>query len=601
MNVGGRYHYVRMTSSIPWMLRATAARTSLTTLAGTPLSGLSDEDLLQVTVEAEALGRLVDALRVSTAGEVADRSRWSLGHDGLGYRYGNRKPAIFLSQLLRTTQKEAARRVKLGSAVRPPTGLDGVPLPSSHPRVEKAITSGDLNVDAALAIVGAMDDASRTASWEDIDAATEVLVATALDENADIIRVMSTVWREALDPDGAEPRDEKLRLKRAFRLGTEKDGLTPFSGALDPLRAALIRGALDDANKPGVMPRFLSEEDRVDATVEVEQIDGTTVRVPKDTRTKDQRQCDVLVGLVEAGLGNDGTKYRHTTEVVVVVDSRDLPPGVLDAWEAADPIDPHLENCDDPRTTELLFDGDDESDDDVDGTPDSDAGLTAGDIPEENDVHDGPAVDHSDHADDGNDGNVTTGINRTPFEVEVELDLDADNHSTDTSTGTGDHLDEDFTLDRPPSGVGWIDGVAEPISTATVVEEICSHGYRLLVTGPDGEILHLSRRHRYYTAQQVRALAVRDGGCVWPGCQAPPAWCHAHHVTEFENNGKTTVKNGVLLCSHHHHMLHNFPYRLRMREGHPELLAPVWLDPDQTWVPLGKSRRDMLTTVKARR
>jgi hypothetical protein len=567
------------------MLQATAARTSLSTLAATPLSGLSDEDLLQVTVEAEALGRLVDALRVSTAGEVADRSRWSLGHDGLGYRYGNRKPAIFLSQLLRTTQKEAARRVKLGSAVRRPTGLDGVPLPSSHPRVEKAITSGDLNVDAALAIVGAMDDASRTASWEDIDAATENLVATALDENADIIRVMATVWREALDPDGAEPRDEKLRLKRAFRLGTEKDGLTPFSGALDPLRAALIRGALDDANKPGVMPRFLAEEDRVDATVEVEQIDGTTVRVPKDTRTKDQRQCDVLIGLVEAGLGNDGTKYRHTTEVVVVVDSRDLPPGVLDAWEAADPIDPHLENCNDPRTTELLFDGDD-SDDSDGGDSDRD------DIVTDVEASNGIDVNHQ-AADDNGDASGGPPL----LEVEFEFESDADSQTTDTGAGT----DENFTLDTPPSGVGWIDGVAEPVSTATVVEEICSHGYRLLVTGPDGEVLHLSRRHRYYTAQQVRALAVRDGGCVWPGCQAPPAWCHAHHVTEFENNGKTIVKNGVLLCSHHHHMLHNSPYRLRMRKGHPELLAPVWLDPDQTWVPLGKSRRDMLTTVKARR
>jgi hypothetical protein len=256
---------------------------------------------------------------------------------------------------------------------------------------------------------------------------------------------------------------------------------------------------------------------------------------------------------------------------------------VLDSWEAADPIDPHLENCDDPRTSELLFKGDSNSNSNGDGAdevaypPDHDNGK-------------------DDSPDRGRDRAAAPGDDQNDTTLDIEVD-----YWIDDTTDNAREYDDPLIPGAPPTGVGWIDGVTEPISTATVVEEICSHGYRLLVTGPDGEILHLSKRHRYYTAQQVRALAVRDGGCVWPGCQAPPAWCHAHHAEEYEHNGKTIVKNGVLLCSHHHHMLHNSPYRLRMMKGHPELLAPVWLDPEQRWVPLGKARRDMLTAVKARR
>jgi len=65
-------------------------------------------------------------------------------------------------------------------------------------------------------------------------------------------------------------------------------------------------------------------------------------------------------------------------------------------------------------------------------------------------------------------------------------------------------------------------------------------------------------------------------------------------VSEWENGGKTDIENGALLCSAHHHMLHNSAFTMRMIRGKPHLLAPPWLDPGQAWKPIGRTRATMV-------
>jgi hypothetical protein len=139
-------------------------------------------------------------------------------------------------------------------------------------------------------------------------------------------------------------------------------------------------------------------------------------------------------------------------------------------------------------------------------------------------------------------------------------------------------------------GVGWLDDVAEPVSASTINQLVCDSGFQRLLLGASGEVLRLGERERYFTPPQRRALAARDGGCVWPGCTAPPSWCEAHHVVEWSNGGKTDIDNGVLLCGAHHHMLHASEFQMRMITGRPHLLAPPWLDPAQNWQLLGRPR-----------
>jgi hypothetical protein len=103
-------------------------------------------------------------------------------------------------------------------------------------------------------------------------------------------------------------------------------------------------------------------------------------------------------------------------------------------------------------------------------------------------------------------------------------------------------------------------------------------------------VLHLGMTRRLFSKAQRRALAVRDGGCVWPQCTAPPNRCEAHHVIWWENGGRTDVDNGALLCSAHHHLLHASQFDMRMSRGRPQLLPPPWLSTEQALRPLGRAR-----------
>ena len=64
--------------------------------------------------------------------------------------------------------------------------------------------------------------------------------------------------------------------------------------------------------------------------------------------------------------------------------------------------------------------------------------------------------------------------------------------------------------------------------------------------------LDVGRYQRTATPAQRRALAVRDGGCVIPGCGVPAEACQTHHVREWAAGGPTDIANMVLACWAHH-------------------------------------------------
>ena len=61
-----------------------------------------------------------------------------------------------------------------------------------------------------------------------------------------------------------------------------------------------------------------------------------------------------------------------------------------------------------------------------------------------------------------------------------------------------------------------------------------------------------------------------------------PAWCHAHHIIAWQDGGPTSLDNGVLLCDHHHRLIHKSSWEVRVAaDGHPEFLPPPWIDLDR--------------------
>ncbi len=141
------------------------------------------------------------------------------------------------------------------------------------------------------------------------------------------------------------------------------------------------------------------------------------------------------------------------------------------------------------------------------------------------------------------------------------------------------------------TGHGVIEGSDEAVSIATVDALACAQGVRLAHHDPFGQVLDLGREQRLYTARQRVALAIRDGGCLWPDCERPPSWCEAHHIDRWVDGGRTDVARGVLLCRHHHLRLHNEGWAIGHSDGEYRLHPPS--DGEREPIPLRTKSRAM--------
>ncbi len=122
-------------------------------------------------------------------------------------------------------------------------------------------------------------------------------------------------------------------------------------------------------------------------------------------------------------------------------------------------------------------------------------------------------------------------------------------------------------------GAAWFEGQPDAVSVATAERLACAAGTITVTVDDDGQPLNLGRERRLFSRSQRIALAARDGGCRWPGCERPPSWCEAHHIDHWlRDGGRTDVADGILLCRHHHLLVHNNGWQIS-RAGPQYLLA----------------------------
>jgi hypothetical protein len=97
-----------------------------------------------------------------------------------------------------------------------------------------------------------------------------------------------------------------------------------------------------------------------------------------------------------------------------------------------------------------------------------------------------------------------------------------------------------------------------------------------------GAVLHLGRARRIASPAQRYALAARDRGCSFPGCNRPPGWCETHHVIPWADGGLTDLDNTTLVCGFHHREHARRGWTVRLIHGVPEWMPPRLIDPQQT-------------------
>jgi hypothetical protein len=115
-----------------------------------------------------------------------------------------------------------------------------------------------------------------------------------------------------------------------------------------------------------------------------------------------------------------------------------------------------------------------------------------------------------------------------------------------------------------------------PISAGEARRIACDAQIIPAVLGSASDVLDVGRTSRLFTPAIRRALALRDKGCAFPGCDRPVAWCDSHHAVHWLHHGESAYSNGCLLCRHHHTEIHKGHWTIVFApDGNPEFIPRI--------------------------
>ncbi|WP_146116822.1 HNH endonuclease signature motif containing protein, partial [Microbacterium sp. MYb64] len=137
----------------------------------------------------------------------------------------------------------------------------------------------------------------------------------------------------------------------------------------------------------------------------------------------------------------------------------------------------------------------------------------------------------------------------------------------------GVRLVQQITVDGSPAPVAVTEDGLTALPAAVAERRICETGTIPVTVDACGNPLDVGRESRLFTPKQRIALAIRDGGCRWTGCDRPASYCEAHHIDEWaRDDGHTNIDRGILLCRFHHMQLHHGQWQITRDRKHDFVL-----------------------------
>ena len=122
-------------------------------------------------------------------------------------------------------------------------------------------------------------------------------------------------------------------------------------------------------------------------------------------------------------------------------------------------------------------------------------------------------------------------------------------------------------------------GISETeLGTFLTADEIsrisCDSNLTRVVFGPDSQPLDVGRTKRLGTPALRVAVVARDRQCIFRGCDRPASWCDIHHLIPWSKGGPTSLDNLVMLCRHHHTLVHEGGWSIEGTPGHLGFYRP---------------------------
>ena len=90
-------------------------------------------------------------------------------------------------------------------------------------------------------------------------------------------------------------------------------------------------------------------------------------------------------------------------------------------------------------------------------------------------------------------------------------------------------------------------------------------------------MLYVGREKRIVPRELRVALEIRDKHCSFPGCTIDASRCDAHHVIHWEHGGFTDIRNTLLLCQGHHHLVHEGRWTITVNPDIDDGNATRWI------------------------
>ncbi|WP_052666280.1 HNH endonuclease signature motif containing protein [Nitriliruptor alkaliphilus] len=482
----------------------TTVRAGVEGLAGLDVDACSSEELGEV---AAAVQQQIDALTVVRDRIAGTLRRRAVLEAGPGKeRQAVRQATRQLGDRLGLSPSEAKQASERGKVLqdRPHLALATTGAPTGSGPDANAIGAGEGAGGRGLrpeqiAVIG------RILAEVPLEHAGRVeaeLLAAAEHQHAPELGRTARRLLARLDADAANAAEERRHRRRRCSIVQTADGMTRISGEFAGLDAEVVNAA------PAAF---------------------TTPDLPGEmARTPEQRTADGLVAALRAALDAGSAPADRGVKPHVVV--------LVPLGEASGP------------------DRDTISDDPSPGHGDTRPGDTDTDTADGPGTETSPGHEPTGPGTDASPGHDTTGpgTDASPGHETTGVDT-ADGPGQDAAVGVADgqaDLPADDHL-GPVAELGW----TGPIPTRQIRRLLADAHIRLLGIDLQGVPIAMSQTVTQPTAALYLALVARDGGCRYPGCDAPPAWCDVAHATARRHRGPLTIHNALLLCRHHHRKL----------------------------------------------
>jgi hypothetical protein len=459
---------------------------------------------------------------------------------------GCRNTAEFLRVRLRISIGEARRRLALAAAVLPRTGLNTHPMPPACEQTAANLAAGTIASRAGTIITTALDKARPITDPATLHTMEAALNRTALENDHDFLLRIAHRWTDAIDQDGTEPSEEELRHRQGAFTRRPRRGLHHLEIFATTDQYEHLLTAMNTATNPRTQPTTTADgtgtgETDTGAGENGDGGDGAgagahagpgfgaaaeaaAADAHLERRTRPQQLLDGLVGACKTALATNTLPATGglRPQVMVTISYQDL----LNRL--------HTTAANGPRYTRH--------------TPTTRTTTNT----------DGPSRP-GDNAQTHWQNPAATGT--------------APAATDDTATGQS-------PLPGAPAGTGTF-AFTGPVTPATVRKIACDADIIPILLGSQGRILDIGRTTRIFPPHLRKALTARDQGCAFPTCTIPAPWCEAHHTTYWSHGGPTNTDNGVLLCTHHHHLIHKEQWQIHITTGIPWFIPPPHIDPTQ--------------------